>query len=52
MDAKAIHETLVAQFGEKITGAALEAASPFAVVATLAIAEVSEHFCKATPPSP
>ena len=48
MDAKAIHETLVARFGEKITGAALEAASPFAVVAPLAIAEIAA-FCKAEP---
>ena len=48
MDAKAIHETLVAKFGEKITGAGLEAASPFAVVAADAIAEVAA-FCKADP---
>jgi NADH-quinone oxidoreductase subunit C len=48
MDAKAIHETLVARFGEKITGAGLEAASPFAVVVTDAIAEVAA-FCKASP---
>jgi NADH-quinone oxidoreductase subunit C len=48
MDAKAIHDALVARFGEKITSAALEAASPFAVVATDAIAEVTA-FCKADP---
>ena len=48
MDPKAIHETLVAKFGEKITGAGLEAASPFAVVAPDAIAEVAA-FCKAFP---
>jgi len=48
MDPKAIHETLVARFGEKITGAGLEAVSPFAVVAPLAIAEVAA-FCKADP---
>ena len=32
MDAKAIHDKLVERFGEKITGAGLEAASPFSVV--------------------
>jgi NADH-quinone oxidoreductase subunit C len=48
MDAKAIHETLVAKFGEKITGAGLEAVSPFTVVAADAIAEVAA-FCKASP---
>jgi NADH-quinone oxidoreductase subunit C len=48
MDAKAIHDKLVARFGEKITGAGLEACSPFSVVATDAIAEVAA-FCKADP---
>ena len=48
MDAKAIHETLVARFGEKITSAGLEAASPFVVVAPDAIAEIAA-FCKADP---
>ncbi|HEY6548171.1 MAG TPA: NADH-quinone oxidoreductase subunit C [Vicinamibacteria bacterium] len=46
MDAKAIHEELVAAFGERIVGVNLEAASPFAVVATDAIVEVAS-FCKA-----
>jgi NADH-quinone oxidoreductase subunit C len=45
MDAKSIHEKLVARFGEKIVSADLEAASPFAVVATEAVAEVAA-FCK------
>jgi NADH-quinone oxidoreductase subunit C len=45
MDAKAIHERLTARFGERVTGANLEAASPFAVVATEALVEVAE-FCK------
>jgi NADH-quinone oxidoreductase subunit C len=48
MDAKAIHEKLAARFGDKLTAANLEAASPFAVVATHAIAEVAA-FCKAEP---
>jgi NADH-quinone oxidoreductase subunit C len=48
MDAKAIHEALVARFGEKITGADLAAGSPFAVVAADAIGEVAA-FCKAFP---
>jgi NADH-quinone oxidoreductase subunit C len=48
MDGKAIHETLVARFGEKVTGAGLEAVSPFTVVADDAIAEVAA-FCKAEP---
>ena len=48
MDAKAIHEALVARFGDKVKGASLEAGSPFAVVATDAIAEVAA-FCKADP---
>ncbi len=46
MDAKAIHEKLVAAFGERVTGVNLEVASPFAVVATDAIAEIAA-FCKA-----
>jgi len=48
MDAKAIHEALVAKFGEKIAGAGLDAVSPFAIVATDAIAEVAA-FCKSDP---
>ncbi|HWW92677.1 MAG TPA: NADH-quinone oxidoreductase subunit C [Vicinamibacteria bacterium] len=48
MDAKAVHERLKQKFGEKITGANLEAASPFAVVAVEAIEEVAV-FCKADP---
>jgi NADH-quinone oxidoreductase subunit C len=45
MDCKGIHDRLVARFGGKITGAGLEAASPFTVVAAEAIAEVAA-FCK------
>ena len=45
MDAKAIHDALVGRFAEKVVSADLEAASPFAVVATEAIVEVAE-FCK------
>jgi NADH-quinone oxidoreductase subunit C len=48
MDAKAIHEKLVARFGEKVTGAGLEAASPFAVVAPEALVEAAT-FCKEDP---
>jgi NADH-quinone oxidoreductase subunit C len=48
MDAKAIHDKLVARFGEKITGEGLAALSPFSVVATEAIAEVAA-FCKGDP---
>jgi NADH-quinone oxidoreductase subunit C len=48
MDAKAVHERLVSRFGDKITGANLEAASPFAVVAADAIVEVAT-FCKDEP---
>jgi NADH-quinone oxidoreductase subunit C len=48
MDAKAVHERLVSRFGEKITSANLEAASPFAVVAADAIVEVAT-FCKSDP---
>jgi NADH-quinone oxidoreductase subunit C len=45
MEAKGIHEKLVARFGERILSVDLEAASPFAVVATEAVAEVAA-FCK------
>ena len=45
MDAKAIHERLVAAFGERVTGVNLEAASPFVVVATEAVAEIAS-FCR------
>ncbi|HXB56359.1 MAG TPA: NADH-quinone oxidoreductase subunit C [Vicinamibacteria bacterium] len=48
MDTKAVHERLTQKFGEKITGANLEVASPFAVVAVEAIEEVAA-FCKADP---
>jgi NADH-quinone oxidoreductase subunit C len=48
MDAKVVHERLAAKFGDKITATGLEAASPFVVVATDAIAEVAA-FCKADP---
>jgi NADH-quinone oxidoreductase subunit C len=48
MDAKAIHERLVGKFGDKVTLANLEAASPFAVIAPEAIVEVS-RFCKDDP---
>jgi NADH-quinone oxidoreductase subunit C len=48
MDAKAVHERLLSRFGDKITGANLEAASPFAVVAADAIVEVAT-FCKTDP---
>ena len=48
MDAKAIHEQLLARFGEKVTGAGLDAVSPFAIVAAEAIAEVGA-FCKSAP---
>jgi NADH-quinone oxidoreductase subunit C len=45
MEAKGLHEKLVAQFGDRILSVDLEAASPFAVVATEAIADVAA-FCK------
>jgi NADH-quinone oxidoreductase subunit C len=45
MDAKDIHEKLAARFGERVLSVDLEAASPFAVVATEAIADVAA-FCK------
>jgi NADH-quinone oxidoreductase subunit C len=48
MDARTIHETLAAKFGDRITATGLDAASPFVVVATDAIAEVAA-FCKAAP---
>src|SRR5262249_7557303 len=48
MDAKAIGERLSAKLGEKITATNLEAASPFAEVATDAIVEAAT-FCKSDP---
>jgi NADH-quinone oxidoreductase subunit C len=48
MDAPALHQQLLARFGEKITGADLEAASPFAIVAADALVEVA-RFCKTAP---
>ena len=45
MEPQAIHDKLVAQFGDKIVSADLEAASPFVVVATDSIADVAA-FCK------
>ncbi|HVQ29097.1 MAG TPA: NADH-quinone oxidoreductase subunit C [Vicinamibacteria bacterium] len=45
MDAKAIHERLVAAFGERITAVNVDVASPFAVVATDAIVDVAT-FCR------
>jgi NADH-quinone oxidoreductase subunit C len=48
MDAKTIHERLALKFGEKVTAVNLDAASPFAVVAAEAIAEIAA-FCKADP---
>jgi NADH-quinone oxidoreductase subunit C len=48
MDAKAVHESLTRKFGEKVTGANLEAKSPFVVVAADAIVEVAA-FCKSDP---
>ena len=48
MDAKAVHERLVGRFGERITGAALEGPSPWAVVAPESIALVA-GFCKSDP---
>ena len=45
MEPSAIHEKLTGTFGDKIVSVDLEAASPFAVVATDAIAEVAA-FCK------
>ncbi len=48
MDVKAIHDALVARFGEKILSADFEVASPFAVVATEDLVEVA-GFCKSDP---
>jgi NADH-quinone oxidoreductase subunit C len=48
VDATTIHERLAQKFGEKVTAVNLEAASPFAVVAPEAIAEIGA-FCKADP---
>ena len=48
MDAKAVHERLVRKFGERITGAALEGPSPWAVVAPDALVEVAAY-CKSDP---
>jgi NADH-quinone oxidoreductase subunit C len=48
MDAKAIHERLQARFGEKVVSAALDGPSPYAVVATEAIAEIAA-FVKSDP---
>jgi len=48
MDAKAIHERLVGKFADRVTGANLEVASPFAVVAADAVVEVA-GFCKSDP---
>jgi NADH-quinone oxidoreductase subunit C len=48
VEAAAIHGRLVARFGEKVAGAGLEAPSPWAVVASGAIAEVAA-FCKNEP---
>jgi NADH-quinone oxidoreductase subunit C len=44
MDAKAIHEELVAAFGERITSVNFEVASPFAVIAPEALVEIAT-FC-------
>jgi NADH-quinone oxidoreductase subunit C len=43
MDAKAIHERLVAAFGDKVTGANLETATPFVVVAPEALLEIAGY---------
>jgi len=48
MDAKAIHERLVAKFADKVTAVNLEVASPFTVIAADAIVEVA-RFCKDDP---
>jgi len=48
LDAKSIHGSLVAQFGERITGAELSVLQPWAVVATEAIPEVAA-FVKSDP---
>ena len=48
MDAQAIHDRLVAKLGDKVTGADLQAKSPWAVVAADAIVEAA-RFCKDDP---
>jgi NADH-quinone oxidoreductase subunit C len=48
MDAKGIHERLASRFGEKVTSANLEAASPFVVVATEALSEIAA-WCQSDP---
>jgi NADH-quinone oxidoreductase subunit C len=48
MDAKGIHERLAGRFGEKVTSASLEAATPFVVVATEAIIEIAT-WCQSDP---
>jgi NADH-quinone oxidoreductase subunit C len=48
MDAKGIHERLTRRFSEKVTGANLDAASPFAVVATESLAEIAA-WCQSDP---
>ena len=48
MDAKAIHEKLVARFGERVVGANLEVLDPWVLVAPEGIAEVAA-FVKADP---
>ena len=48
MDAKAIHARLAERLGGKLTGAGLDAGSPFAVVTAEAIAEVAA-FCRNDP---
>ena len=48
MDAKAVQERLVAQFGEKVTSPSLEGPMPSAVIETNAIADVAA-FCKSDP---
>jgi NADH-quinone oxidoreductase subunit C len=48
VDAQGIHQALALKFGEGITGAVLDAGSPFAIVATDKVAEVAA-FCKSDP---
>jgi NADH-quinone oxidoreductase subunit C len=48
MDAKGIHERLTGRFGEKVTVANLEVASPFVVVATEALGEIASY-CQSDP---
>ncbi len=52
MDAKGIHERLAGRFGEKVTGANLETASPFAVVATEALRRGRRASARTSPTSP